>query len=120
MSAYEYLRDLSDEHLRSLVKSKIAPEVDDAAFLGLVKERNAAGKEFGKRMGWWLDWGEHGPIPHPKVFMASDYVGKTMAHIMADAGYFASVGDARRNGWNKPAAAGTFHVGKDRPPIKVI
>jgi hypothetical protein len=45
----------------------------------------------------------------------------TMAHIMARAGFFRSVGEARKNGWNKPIPSGfsKLVVGKgDR--MKVI
>lgn len=45
-----------------------------------------------------------------KRFSASEH--KTMAHVMHAAGLFSSIGEARRNGWDKPTAVGTYFAGK--------
>lgn len=41
-----------------------------------------------------------------------------MAHVMAKAGIFPSVGQARKNGWNKPLITGEWTVTKKK--IKII
>lgn len=76
--------------------------------------------ELGTRWGWWSDWTSEGPLPNPFTVKAADYAGKSMAHVMADAGAFASVAEARRNGWGRPVERGSFRVGKRRPEIQVV
>lgn len=47
-----------------------------------------------------------------QISLTSEF--KTMAHIMAKIGFFKSVGDARKNGWDKPIPPGftSLTVGK--------
>lgn len=55
------------------------------------------------------------------VFSLSDFAevkNPLMAHVMAKAGVFPSVGQARKNGWNKPLVVGEWTVTKKK--IKVI
>jgi hypothetical protein len=40
-----------------------------------------------------------------------------MAHAMHQAGAFPSVKEARKNGWNKPLAVGSYTVGKKKRVI---
>jgi hypothetical protein len=80
-------------------------------FLLEVRRRNLFGLEHGRRQGWWPGWTNDGPWK-PTVALLGDWTGRTMAHVMAATGFFASVGDARRNGWNKPVEAGLFRVGQ--------
>ena len=75
--------------------------------------RALAGLEYGRRQGWWRAYTEDGPLPNPKQVRAADYEGKTMAHVMADAGFFPSVSQARKNGWDRPVITGQFKVGKN-------
>lgn len=41
-----------------------------------------------------------------------------MAHVMKEAGLFPSIGQARKNGWDKPITTGEWTVGKNK--IKVV
>ena len=45
-----------------------------------------------------------------------------MAHLMAKAGIFNSVSDARRNGWDKPIPSGfsDLRVGKKKTRITIF
>ena len=43
-----------------------------------------------------------------------------LAHVMAKAGVFPSVGQARKNGWNKPLTTGVWTVTKKKIKIEVI
>lgn len=43
-----------------------------------------------------------------------------LAHVMHRAGLFESVGEARKNGWNKPIAVGLYLVGKDKRRVRVV
>lgn len=43
-------------------------------------------------------------------FTFSTFSTETMAHLMLRAGAFDSVGNARRNGWNKPIPPGFSHL----------
>jgi len=42
-----------------------------------------------------------------------------MAHVMAKAGIFSSVNQARKNGWDKPIELGRWAVGKQKTQIEV-
>lgn len=56
------------------------------------------------------------------VFSLSDFAevkNPLMAHVMAKAGIFPSVGQARKNGWNKPLVVGEWTVTKKRIKITV-
>jgi hypothetical protein len=57
---------------------------------------------------------------HPQRLPFS--AGATMAHLMAEAGLFKSVGDAKRNGWDKPVPPGysQYRVGKRKVWIVVV
>ena len=50
----------------------------------------------------------------PIIVAAADHAGRTMAHVMVSVGAFASVGEAKRNGWNKPVAPGDYTVGRKK------
>lgn len=70
--------------------------------------------------GWW-DLDELRPIPKAIQFKAADFpANATMAHVMHRAGLFASVGEARRNGWSKPITAGDYVVGRKRWKVRVL
>ena len=107
---------------------------DDLAFWGGqtkaewfegIKEKNRQGIERGAELGWW-DIGEDGN-PRQKAqqisiaAMASE--NKTlMAHLMVDLGFFPSVGQARKNGWDKPLELGRHELGpkKKRAFVEII
>lgn len=77
-----------------------------------LRRRNLFGFEHGRRMGFWKGWTNSGPW-QPKKVVASEFEGKSMAHVMTELGLFASVSQARKNGWDKPVATGMFKVGKN-------
>ena len=57
------------------------------------------------------------------VFSINDFADvKTplLAHVMAKAGIFPSVGQARKNGWNKPLQVGTWTVTKKKIKVEVV
>ncbi len=57
-----------------------------------------------------------------KTFSLSDFAevkNPLMAHVMAKAGIFPSVGQARKNGWDKPLAVGEWTVTKKKIRIVV-
>lgn len=57
------------------------------------------------------------------VFKLTDFASiKTplLAHVMAKAGIFPSVGQARKNGWNKPLTTGSWTVTKKKIKIEVV
>lgn len=72
--------------------------------------------------GWDLDE-NFNPLPGAVVFSKSELEaqGKTlMAHIMAELNIFPSVGQARKNGWDKPLELGDFTVTKKKIRFKVV
>ena len=93
--------------------------LDDELWRFCVKRSNLISRELGVRYGWWDEYDENGPLPPAKTVSMSAYVGKTMAHVMADVGFFASVGEARKNGWNRPIEQGLFKVGKNKR-VKIV
>ncbi len=55
------------------------------------------------------------------TFSLSDFAdikNPLMAHVMAKAGIFKSIGQARKNGWDKPLAVGEWTVTKKK--IRII
>lgn len=55
------------------------------------------------------------------IFSMSDFAkvkNPLMAHVMTKAGIFPSVGQARKNGWDKPLAVGEWTVTKKK--IKIV
>lgn len=56
------------------------------------------------------------------VFNLSDFAevkNPLMAHVMAKAGIFPSVGQARKNGWNKPLTEGEWTLTKKKIKVSV-
>lgn len=78
-------------------------------------------REFWAHLGHAID-GEGQPLPKMRRFQrtALEAEGKTtMAHVMFDLGAFASVGEAKRNGWNKPLVIGTHSAAKKTISFKI-
>lgn len=90
----------------SFLKCKIVDDLEDLA----------------EQFGWDLD--PNGmPLPGAVVFSKSELEsqGKTlMAHIMAELKIFPSVGQARKNGWDKPLELGDFTVTKKKIRFRVV
>jgi hypothetical protein len=96
--------------------------------------------QMGVDKGWWMSFDETRmePIPFPLIFvmetreLRKNFCGlwetvltlepsdTTMAHILGNSGIFNSVGDAKKNGWKKPIAAGTFKFKKANVTLEVV
>lgn len=53
------------------------------------------------------------PLARPRVFSIAELAAEKktlMAHVMVELGVFASVGQAKKNGWDRPLELGTFTV----------
>ena len=63
--------------------------------------------------------GPFGDENEQNIFFGED---KIMAHLIAFAGVFPSVGQARKNGWNKeiPKGFSEFVIGKNKTKITVL
>lgn len=108
------LSHLPMSDLEMLSNQPLPVGAPERMWLVAVKRRNLSGLEFGKRLGWWKDYTVDGPISPVVTKLQRDYHDKTMAHVMADLGWFPSVSQARKNGWDKPVELGTHRVGKNR------
>lgn len=71
--------------------------------------------------GWWDLDDDGNMIAPPLKFKISQFPEKAvMAHVMAAAGIFPSVSQARKNGWDKPLVTGEFVVTKKKIRIIVV
>lgn len=93
------------------------------AFVESIRERCRQGILAGAEQGWW-DLDEQGEMMSPaQVFRMSDFAevrNPTLGHVMAAAGLFPSVGQARKNGFDEPLRVGEWTVTKKRIRIRVI
>jgi hypothetical protein len=74
--------------------------------------------------GAWLETDKYlffGPLTEDDRFEILQ-PGWKLAHVMHAAGLFSSVGEARRNGWDRPIDAGfsSFVVGKRRRTVAIL
>jgi len=113
MPTIDELRALSSNDVECLSIQPLPVDADHDVFMLAVRRRALAGLEYGRRQGWWRAYNEEAPLPNPRQVALADYADKTMAHVMADLGFFPSVGQARKNGWDLPVTAGLFRVGKN-------
>ena len=113
MPTIDELRELSSNDVESLSIQPLPVDAGHEAFMLAIKRRALAGLEYGRRQGWWRAYTEEGPLPNPRKVFLVDYADKTMAHVMADLGFFPSVSQARKNGWDRPVTTGLFKVGKN-------
>lgn len=83
-------------------------------FLKRIKAQNELNEILGSVVeGWWdLDEDTFKMMAPAKKLKCADFV--SMAHAMHAAGFFKSVGEAKRNGWDKPCVPGKFKVGKNK------
>ena len=90
-----------------------------------LQQRNREGLELGTRAGWW-DIGPDGNPQKPAIKVSiADMTAQNktlMAHLMVDLGFFPSVGQARKNGWDKPLELGRHELGpkKKRAFVEII
>ena len=72
--------------------------------------------------GWDLD-GNDNPLPPPSIFSMAELASERavlMAHVMHKLGIFKSVGEAKRNGWDKPIELGDFTVTKKKIRFRIV
>lgn len=110
MPTKDQLESLDDDTIEAWTGKRL--DLREDVFVLDIKRRNLFGFEHGRRQGWWRGWAEAGPW-QPKKAKAIDFDGKTMAHVMAELNLFPSVGQARKNGWDKPVERGLFKVGRN-------
>lgn len=110
-------------------------------FLDEVKDRNVKGLQLGIDLGWWeaVDWNRMTPIPFPDVVVLStkelrrrnhrglwETIGvledheTSFAHVVAKFGLFESVGDAKKNGCNRPIEVGEHWFKKKTKRVVVL
>lgn len=105
---------------------------DDEAFWGeggksgfmarLIQRNREDIAALAKQHGWDLD-SEGLPLPPIQTFSKAAFEAenkKLMAHIIVEVGIFKSVGDAKRNGWDKPIETGDFCLTKRKVRFKVV
>jgi len=96
--------------------------VTKAEWLKELKERNRDGILAGAERGWWSVDSEGNPRKPGLEISIRDMQSQNkhlMAHLMVDLGFFPSVGQARKNGWDKPLELGTHELGPRKKRITV-
>ncbi len=92
-------------------------------FLAWTKKKNREDLEdLAERHGWEID-SSGAPMQPGKVFSIASLAAENkplMAHIMVELGVFKSVGEAKRNGWDKPLEEGAFTVTKKKIRFRVV
>lgn len=83
-----------------------------------IKIKNIQSLYAGERQGWW-DVNEADGTPQRPAIKISirDMQAQNkalMAHLMVDLGFFPSVGQARKNGWDRPLELGRHELGPKR------
>lgn len=95
---------------------------EHAAFMERIQREHQEFVIEGFLDGWW-DLDEHGNMAAPaQVFHISDFAeikNPLLAHVMAKAGIFPSIGQARKNGWDKPLTTGEWTVTKKKIRIRI-
>ncbi len=111
-----------EERVEEARKWREANSKEHDGFMKKIRHKNQENVIEGFLMGWW-DLDENGEMLAPaKVFKLSDFADvKTplMAHVMAKAEIFTSIGQARKNGWNTPLVVGEWTVGKNRTRVVI-
>lgn len=96
-----------------------------AGFMERLEVKCDAALQQGVAAGWW-DIGPDGAPQRPamKISIADmqEQNKPLMAHLMHDLGFFPSVGQARKNGWDKPLELGRHELGpkKKRAIVDII
>ena len=110
-----------EENVAEVIRWKEENPDEWNAWLEGVRESNQQAVIDGAAQGWW-DVDENGEmLAPPTVINSADLPDNaTMAHVMAKAGIFPSISQARKNGWDKPLTTGVFTVTKKKFRIKVV
>jgi hypothetical protein len=119
--------------MMELAAQIVSTQFDDLVIsderLAEIEQEKFAGHNWIRRMAeppfsWWdVEESLNGPNPIPKPverFVEDFPPGATMAHVMHHIRAFASIGDARRNGWNRPIEPGIFTIGKGKNKKSVL
>lgn len=95
------------EHMEAIrCHWKAHPEAKEA-WLSSVRAKNREDAIAGWQGGRWDLDDDHNPIPPRKHIRISDLPpNAVMAHVLHAAGVFRSIGEAKRNGWDKPIELG--------------
>jgi hypothetical protein len=92
-------------------------------FIAGVKAKHRETIELGIRLGWWEGVGANGdPIAPAIVIKISELEEHEtlMAHVIAKQGFFTSVNEAKKNGWNKPVETGEFWFRKKTVCLRIV
>jgi hypothetical protein len=109
------LGQLSDGEIEVMALCTPLPiGASDEEFSVAVRRKNLAGLEFGRRQGWWTGFSKSGPNVTIETIKVDDWNQQTMAHLVVHLGWFPSVSQARKNGWDRPVEPGVFRMGKTR------
>jgi len=90
-----------------------------------VQAKNRAGIEAGAAAGWWNIDEQGNPQKLAAKFSIAALAAENktlMAHLMVDLGFFPSVSQARKNGWDKPLELGRHELGpkKKRAHVEIV
>jgi hypothetical protein len=110
----ETLRQWSTTSLKYYGRQSIDMSLAQNEWLQRLKIQNWLLNELGVRWGWWDDYTDDGIQIKYQNIKASDYLDKTMAHIMSDLKIFPSISQAKKNGWDRPVSIGIYKVGKSK------
>ena len=117
-------REAAEKHKRTgeaiAAKWEAHPERKQE-FLDRIKLENNLAKIDGWFEGWWDLDDDGNMIAPPLKFKRSDFPeNAVMAHVVAAAGIFPSISQARKNGHDKPLVPGEFVVTKKKTRIIVL
>jgi hypothetical protein len=94
-------------------------------WLGQVKLQAREGIKRGEKIGWWDIDSNGDPQRKADRISIADMQAQNktlMAHLMVDLGFFPSVAQARKNGWDKPLELGRHELGprKKRAIVEIV
>lgn len=120
----ELKQQANDRHTEQLAQAKqwrIKHPQEWQRWFDDIKQQNRQSVVDGTEMGWW-EVDQDGNMLAPTIVVDSKQLPENavMAHVMKEAKIFDSVGEARRNGWNKPLTKGVITVTKRKIRIEVI
>ena len=79
--------------------------------------------QFGIELGWWEGVGANGEPIAPAIVVKISELEEhetLMAHVIAKQGFFTSVNEAKKNGWNKPVEPGEFWFRKKTVCLRIV
>lgn len=85
--------------------------------------RHDRAMQFGQQAGWWEGVGASGDPIAPAVIVkisALEEHETLMAHVVTKHGFFKSVSDARKNGWDRPIELGEVWLRKKTVCLRLV